>query len=157
MIISALVGNIHDTPSLAEGVHKETVHLTGPQLVKRVQRLITDHGNEYGLQLPAGSPDLRDGDVLVRTENNIVIIAVESSDVLIICPEDLTQMAFAAHSLGNRHLPAQFFGPESEFGVSCMVIAYDHTAEHFLQDHAITYKREEHVMEIPFRHAEHTH
>ena len=72
------------------------------------------------------------------------------------------EMGVVAHNLGNRHLPAQFFGPEEPFpdleghdGV--MVIQYDHTAEHYLEHLGVRHARMERSMPVPFRHAEHTH
>ena len=38
-----------------------------------------------------------------------------------------------------------------------MVVQYDHTVEEFLTHHAVPYSRDERVMPVPFRHAEHTH
>ena len=62
----------------------------------------------------------------------------------------------------ERHLPAQFFGPEEPFpgleghdGV--MVIQYDHTAEHYLEHLGVRHARMERSLPVPFRHAEHTH
>ena len=66
-------------------------------------------------------------------------------------------MAFVAHSLGNRHLPAQFFDADGPFGRDAMVVQYDHTVEDFLRVHDVPHERQERVMDVPFRHAEHTH
>jgi urease accessory protein len=37
------------------------------------------------------------------------------------------------------------------------VLQYDHTAEAFLQGAGVRFARVERQMEVPFRHAEHTH
>jgi urease accessory protein len=161
MIVESVLFNLHDLdPETAEelkSLHREKVVLPGPELTKRIQRLSTDHGRELGLRLPAGSSDLRDGDVLLREETNLVMISVLPTDVLIIKPADIGQALFTAHSLGNRHLQAQFLEADGDGGSSVMVVQYDHTVESFLDSHGVSYERNDRVMPVPFRHAEHTH
>lgn len=163
MIVTSITENIHDlVPEELEGLHVERVVLPLEDLTKRIQRVRTDHGTELGIRLAPGAPDLRDGDVLARDGHGLTIVQLEPTDVLVIAPTTIEQMGRVAHNLGNRHLPAQFFGPEESFdglddhdGV--MVIQYDHTAEHYLEHVGVRYVRLERSMPVPFRHAEHTH
>lgn len=163
MVITEIVGNTHteEGARLVEGAHLEKVSLPSSELVKRIQRLTTDHGHEYGLRLPSDAPDLADGDILLLEEQggrtNAVIVEVQPTDVLVIAPTSIREMGFVAHSLGNRHLQAQFFDADSEYGAEVMVVQYDHTVEHFLQLHHTPHQRQERVMPVPFRHSEHTH
>ncbi|WDF33243.1 urease accessory protein UreE [Arthrobacter agilis] len=161
MIVESVLFNLHDLdPETAEelkSLHCEKVVLPGPELTKRIQRLSTDHGRELGLRLPAGSGDLRDGDVLLREETNLVMVSVLPTDVLIIKPADIGQALFTAHSLGNRHLQAQFLTADGDDTAHVMVVQYDHTVESFLASHGVAYERRDRVMPAPFRHAEHTH
>ena len=157
MIIEKLVGNIHEDGSgLLDGRHHEKVILPSADLVKRIQRVSTDHGRELGLRLAPG-PDLRDGDILLITDSELITVSVLPTDVLVIAPESIFDMGFIAHSLGNRHLQAQFFDRKSEYGAEVMVVQYDHTVEDFLKHHQARYERQERIMPVPFRHAEHTH
>ncbi|MGQ3384702.1 urease accessory protein UreE [Glutamicibacter sp. TV12E] len=157
MIIEKLVGNIHEDGSgLLDGRHHEKVVLPSADLVKRIQRVSTDHGRELGLRLAPG-PDLRDGDILHITDSELITVSVLPTDVLVIAPESIFDMGFIAHSLGNRHLQAQFFDRESDYGAEVMVVQYDHTVEDFLKHHHARYQRQERIMPVPFRHAEHTH
>ena len=163
MIFTEVLGNTHDPAGqkLIGDRHQEKIVLPSADLVKRIQRLTTDHGNEYGLRLPASSPDLKDGDILLVTDEgergNAVVVSVLPTDVLVIAPTSIVEMAFVAHSLGNRHLQAQFFDTDSEYEAEVMVVQYDHTVEDFLKHHGTPYSRQERVMPVPFRHAEHTH
>jgi urease accessory protein len=156
MIITQIAGNTHDQP-IPEGIHVETVTLPSAQLVKRIQRLTTDHGTEVGLRLPPGAPDLTDGDILELTETNAIVVAVESTDVIVIKARSILEMAVTAHSLGNRHLQAQFFGADSEYGAEVMVVQDDHTVIQYLEGAGVPYERQSRVMPVPFRHTEHTH
>lgn len=161
MIIDAVLTNLHDAPAEErrelDACHRETVVLPSAALVKRVQRVVTDHGRELGIRLPPGSADLRDGDVLLRDETGIVVVGVEPTDVLVIAPRSIEEMGATAHALGNRHLQAQFFGADSEYGAEVMVVQYDHTVADFLGARGVPHDRQERVMPVPFRHAEHTH
>lgn len=163
MIITEILGNTHETDGakLVDGRHLEKVVLPSADLVKRIQRLVTDHNNEVGLRLPANSPDLKDGDILALEDKgehgNAIVVSVLPTDVLVIAASSIVEMAFVAHSLGNRHLQAQFFDTDSEYQAEVMVVQYDHTVEDFLKHHKVAYSRQERVMPVPFRHAEHTH
>lgn len=163
MIISEILGNIHETSgrNLVGARHVERVVLPSADLVKRIQRVITDHGSQLGLRLSTDAPDLVDGDVLQVTGSDsggdAVVVSVLPTDVLVIAPASIAQMGFVAHSLGNRHLQAQFFGADSDYGAEVMVVQYDHTVVDFLAHHGISYRREDRVMPVPFRHTEHSH
>jgi urease accessory protein len=161
MIIEKILGNVHELPAAAmgeyAGLHQEKVVLPSAQLVKRIQRVTTDHGKEIGIRLPAGSSDLRDGDILHVAETNMIVVAVLPTDVLVIAPRSIHEMGIVAHSLGNRHLQAQFFDASSEYAAEVMVCQYDHTVEDYLKHAGVRFSRQERVMPVPFRHAEHSH
>ncbi|MBD2765735.1 urease accessory protein UreE [Kocuria sp. cx-455] len=163
MIVTKILGNVHvpSDQTLLAGRHVEKVTLSSADLVKRIQRLHTDHGHELGLRLPAQAPDLKDGDIVMIDDSgeqgNAVVVQVLPTDVLVITAHSIQDMAFVAHSLGNRHLQAQFFGKDSEYEAEVMVVQYDHTVQDFLDHHGVPYSRQERVMPVPFRHSEHTH
>ena len=135
----------------------ETITVPSAQLVKRIRRLRTDHDTEVGLRLPAGAADLCDGDILSLDGHNAIVIKVEASDVLVIRARTIHEMAVVAHTLGNRHLQAQFFDASSDYGADVMVVQYDHTVQAYLDAVGVPYERIDRVMPVPFRHSEHTH
>lgn len=156
MLVTSVIGNIHDDPVDA-GSHLEHVTLGSDRLVKRIQRVTTDRGRELGIRLPPGSPDLRDGDILARSAESTVVVRVEPTDVLVISARSILEMAVVAHSLGNRHLQAQFFGTDTEYGAEVMVVPFDHTVVAYLQSVGVPFERQQRVLAVPFRHGEHTH
>lgn len=158
MIVTEILGNRSSLSDdeLAE-VTEERVSLGNLYLVKRVQRLTTDAGREVGLRLPSSFRELRDGDILHHADGILITVEVAPTDVLVIRPTSTLQMGKIAHSLGNRHLQAQFFGEDSEYGQAVMVVQYDHTVEHFLDHVQAEYTREMRVLPEAFRHAEHSH
>ena len=129
--------------------HIETVYIESDHLVKRVQRVVTDHGKELGIRLKENR-ELTDGDVLFMDESNMIVVQVVADDILTIQPINIQQMGEIAHQLGNRHLPAQFEGED-------MLVQYDYLVEELLQQLDIPYKREKRKVKQAFKHIGHSH
>lgn len=129
--------------------HIEKVYLESDHLVKRVQRVKTDHGREIGIRLK-DPRDLVAGDVLFLDEKNMIVVDVIADDLIVISPRNLKEMGTIAHQLGNRHLPAQFEGDE-------MMVQYDYLVEDLLKELEIPYKRENRKVKQAFRHIGHSH
>jgi urease accessory protein len=147
MIIEKVLGNVSTIEKRTP--HVERVYLESDLLVKRIQRVITDHGREIGIRL-RDNKDLVDGDILHMDEKNMIVISVKEDDVLVIMPTSIGQMGDIAHQLGNRHLPAQFEGDE-------MLIQYDYLVEELLKQVKVPYKRENRKVGQAFRHIGHSH
>lgn len=129
--------------------HIERVYLESAHLVKRIQRVKTDHGREIGIRLK-DPRDLVAGDILYMDEENMIVIDVLADDLLVISPRSLKEMGNIAHQLGNRHLPAQFEGDD-------MMVQYDYLVEELLQELQIPFKREDRKVRQAFRHIGHSH
>lgn len=157
-MITEILGNRSElTESEIAGKNEERLVLTNLDLTKRIQRGTTDAGREIGLRLSNSVRELHSGDILVNEDDLLITVYVEASDVLVIRADSIYEMAFVAHSLGNRHLQAQFFDADSDYGQAVMVVQYDHTVEDFLKSVNAPYTREQRVMPEAFRHAEHSH
>ena len=127
LIIERIVANIEemDKEEIAKR-HMEKVYLESADLVKRIQRVTTDHGKEIGIRLKEPR-DLMAGDVLYMDDKNMIVIDVLPDDLLVISPRSLKEMGTIAHQLGNRHLPAQFEEDD-------MLVQYDYLVEELLQE-----------------------
>jgi urease accessory protein len=147
MIIEQIVGNVANLGP--KGLHIERVYLTSDDLVKRIQRVTTDHGKEVGIRLKE-QKDLMDGDILYMDDRNMIIVNVTADDLLVLRPVSMKQMGEIAHQLGNRHLPAQFDGGE-------MLVQYDYLVEDLLKQLEIPYAREKRTVKQAFRHIGHHH
>ncbi|MFC3886149.1 urease accessory protein UreE [Bacillus songklensis] len=147
MIIEKVIGNIAAMEKKAP--HIERVYMESDALLKRIQRVTTDHGKEIGIRLKENR-ELLDGDILYMDERNMIVIQVLEDDIITICPTSIQQMGEIAHQLGNRHLPAQF--EENE-----MLVQYDYLVEELLQQLDIPYKREKRKVKQAFRHIGHSH
>ncbi|MDW7614848.1 urease accessory protein UreE [Peribacillus simplex] len=150
MIIEKIVTNIDamDREDIAKR-HMEKVYLESANLVKRIQRVTTDHGREIGIRLKE-LRDLKAGDVLYMDDKNMIVVDVLSDDLLVISPRSLNEMGTIAHQLGNRHLPAQF--EENN-----MLVQYDYLVEELLEELQIPFTREDRKVKQAFRHIGHSH
>ena len=147
MILDKILGNIKDMEDIH--CHVERVYLESDELLKRVLRVTSDHGHEYGISLPKGS-EMRDGDILFNDGHNMVVISVKEDDVIVITPRDINEMGEVAHNLGNKHLPVQI-----EDGK--IIIQYDYLIEKFLQDLQVNFERKNMKLKQAFRHVDHSH
>lgn len=151
MLFEKILGNLDELES-TDGYHFEKIYLNSDDLVKRILRVKTDHNNEHGISLDK-SAKLRDGDILFNDGHNLIIVKVKDEDVLVIKPKDITEMAYIAHKLGNKHLPAQF---ENDV----MIVQYDYLVEEELRKDNINYSRENREVKAAFTHVnfmEHKH
>lgn len=150
MIIEKIVTNLEQMSQEDKAKrHVEKVYMQSDELVKRIQRVTTDHGRELGIRL-SEPRDLVEGDVLYMDEKNMIVISVLADDLLVIRPRTLQEMGDIAHQLGNRHLPAQFEGDE-------MLLQYDYLVEELLQKIGIPFSREKKTVKQAFRHVGHSH
>ncbi len=149
MIIEKIIGNVNDSAKQKQVKHLEKIYLDNQALAKRLHRVLSDHGNEFLIKLPTGQ-HLHVGDIIAETADNRVIIAVNNEDVLIIRPQNIQDMGEIAHTLGNRHLPAQFIA-------DTMIVQYDYLVEELLEKMGLTFERESLEMAIPFQHVDHKH
>lgn len=147
MVIEQIVGG-SATVDL-QGRHVEKVYLQSDERLKRILRVVTDHGKELGIRLKEAR-ELQDGDVLYMDERNAIVVSVMADDLLVIEPATMQQMGEIAHHLGNRHMPAQFEGNE-------MLVQYDYLVEDLLNQLSIPYKRETRKVKQAFRHIGHHH
>lgn len=147
MIIEKIIGNVENMG--LNGRHIERVYVSSDDLVKRIQRVTTDHGKEIGIRLK-DPKDLKDGDILFIDQHNAIIVSVTADDLLVIRPVSIKQMGEIAHQLGNRHLPAQF-------DEDVMLVQYDYLVEELLIQLNIPFTRENRKVKQAFRHIGHQH
>lgn len=156
MIVTEILGNVDDVPEVAQ-LSVDSVLFDNESRLKRVQRVTSQKGVEIGLRFDTDFRELHDGDILFHEGDSLIVAKIAPTDVLVIKPTSLKEALTVAHSLGNRHLQAQFFEDEAGFSGAVMVVRYDHTVEHFLDHMKTSYERGQYVMPKAFRHAEHTH
>lgn len=146
MIVKNILGNIKDYSLDGKTVHK--VNISADDRLKHIIRVESENGVEIGISLESGH--LHNGDILAQDGTNLYVVDFLPQEVILIKCVDLMQMAFVAHSIGNRHTPAVF-----EDGM--MIIEDDYLIAQWLDDHQIPYERCKKVLRHALKHAEHHH
>lgn len=151
MIIDKITGNINNLSSLERQQipHIEKVYLENDQLLKRIQRVVTDRGREIGVHFE-NFTELEMGDILYQDDKTTIIVDVLPQEVIVIKPRSMKEMGTIAHQLGNRHLPAQFED-------HVMIVQTDSVTKDLLEHLQIPYEQISKKMEKPFRHIGHHH
>jgi len=158
VIVTKIVENLADLPGdVVTDLKVDYVVFDNEERLKRVQRARTQGGEEIALRFPTDFRELSAGDVLYRDDERVIAAKIAPVDVLIIKPRTIREMGTVAHTLGNRHLQAQFFADDHGFEGAVMVVRYDHTVEHTLEHLGVPFERAEREMPAAFRHAEHSH
>lgn len=148
MIFNKVIGNTNEIDNL-NSYHIEKIYLDSEDMLKRIIRVTSDHNNEYGIALE-DSEKLTDCDILYKKDKQLIVVKVNSEDVLVIKPKTITEMGVIAHALGNRHLQAQFEEDK-------MIIQYDRLVEEELKRDNINYSRENIILKKAFKHVEFEH
>ena len=68
--------------------HIETVILSSDDLNKKIIRVKSDHGNEFGIRLDKGQK-LQNGSAFFIDDHHVLAIGVESQDLIVISPKDM--------------------------------------------------------------------
>ena len=121
--------------------HIETVVLDKPMEYNNL-KVTSDHNHEYEISIP--NRELKDGDIILKDGHNLVVVSIATDEVLVIEPKSMLEMGEIAHSLGNRHLPAQFKHGK-------MLLQCDSRIEEILKSSNIEYSKEKVSLDKPFR------
>lgn len=145
-IIEKIQGNINEIQNI-ENYHIEMVILKPEALKKAIQRVKSDHGNEYGIRIDRNDLPLHDGDILLNDGHNIVMIHTMAEEMIVITPEDIDQMGRIAHLLGNTHKPVKIKDGQ-------IILERDPVVEKILVHNHIKYQIKEMTLNEPLSYAD---
>lgn len=103
MVLTEISGNVRDIADLSR-YHVETAEIASDDLAKKILRITTDHGNEYGIHIPDGE-SLENGSAFQLGEHELLVLSVIPDEILFIAPSGIDEMGRIAHMLGNLHKP----------------------------------------------------
>lgn len=146
MIVKTILGNAKDYPLDGKTIHK--VQISADDRLKKIIRVDACNGKEIGICLDYGH--LHNGDILAQDGSDVYVVDFLPQNVIVIKCVDLMQMAFVAHSIGNRHTPAVFED-------NSMIIEDDYLIAQWLQDCNVPFERSEKVLRHALKHVEHSH
>lgn len=106
MILTEIYRNVDDIPDI-ESYHIETAMVKSDDLLKSIQRVTTDHGNDYGIRFEDENQVLESGSAFKIGEKRLLVISVIPDEMIVVKPKNIDEMGVIAHLLGNLHKPVQ--------------------------------------------------
>ena len=128
--VDSIVGNINNDKNFKEKYKEmtarktcETIKISRLESQRVRMRKLSDKGTDVALTLPAGTK-LRHGDVIVMTENKMVVVGIEPEDVIMIeirdniHEDDIIKVPVrVGHTIGNLHRPIKLEGNKIYFPI----------------------------------------
>lgn len=101
----------------------ETIRISRLESQRVRMRKLSDKGTDVALTLPPGTW-LKNGDVIIITENKMVVVGIESEDVIMIeirdniHQDDIVEVPVrVGHTIGNLHRPIKLEGNKIYFPI----------------------------------------
>jgi urease accessory protein len=128
--VDSVLGNINRDKKLKEKYDEmtarkvcETIKISRLESQRVRMRKISDKGTDVALTLPPGTR-LKHGDVIIITENKMVVVGIESEDVIMIeirdniHQDDIVEVPVrVGHTIGNLHRPIRLEGNKIYFPI----------------------------------------
>lgn len=128
--MDSVLGNINRDKKLKEKYDEmtarkvcETIKISRLESQRVRMRKLSDKGTDVALTLPPGTR-LKHGDVIIITENKMVVVGIESEDVIMIeirdniHQDDIVEVPVrVGHTIGNLHRPIRLEGNKIYFPI----------------------------------------
>ncbi len=128
--MDSVLGNINNDKKLKEKYDEmaarnvcETIKISRLESQRVRMRKISDKGTDVALTLPPGTR-LKHGDVIIITENNMVVVGIEPESVIMIeirdniHQDDVVEVPVRiGHTIGNLHRPIKLEGNKIYFPI----------------------------------------
>jgi urease accessory protein len=128
--VDSIIGNINNDKKFKEKYEQmtarkvcETIIISRLESQRVRMRKLSDKGTDLSLILPPGTK-LRHGDVIIMTENKMVVVGIEPEKVITIeirdnpHEDDIVEVAVRlGHTIGNLHRPIKLEGNKIYFPI----------------------------------------
>jgi urease accessory protein len=128
--VDSVIGNINREKKLKEKYDEmtgrkvcETIKISRLESQRVRMRKLSDKGTDVTLTLPSGTW-LKNGDVIIITENKMVVVGIEPEDVIMIeirdnmHEDDRVEVPVrVGHTIGNLHRPIKLEGNKIYFPI----------------------------------------
>lgn len=106
MILTEIYDNAKNIPDIGQ-YHVETAMVKSDDLAKKILRVKSDHGNEYGIRLDDETAHLENGAAFRLGDHELLVLQVIPDEMIIVAPRNIDEMGQTAYLLGNLHKPLQ--------------------------------------------------
>ena len=124
MLITEKLGSLDSFPLQGRAVDYVVLHWF--EASKRILHKQSAAGRDVQMKFLQGDPQFQPGDVIFVDANNVGVIDIAETEVIVARPENMQDMAAICYEIGNKHLP--LFYQEGE-----ILVAFDNTLFTFLQ------------------------
>jgi urease accessory protein len=124
MLVTEKIGNLETFP--LQGRTIDWLWLEWFESNKRILHKRTGSGAEITLRFLDNNPQFYPGDVLYADNNTVVAIEIIETDVIVIKPQTMREMAATCYEIGNKHLPLFYQGDE-------IIVAFEKNLFTFLE------------------------
>lgn len=100
-----------DTP-IAEQATRDCVELEWYEADRRILRKTTQAGRDIAFRLLREGQRLQHDDLVFADERLVITVKIKPSDVIVLSPKTLPDMARACYEIGNKHSPLFLDGDE---------------------------------------------
>lgn len=146
MILTEVYKNVDDIADL-KSFHVETAMVKSDDLLKKILRVTTDHGNDYGIRLADEMITLENGSAFKISDKELLVLSVIADEMIVITPTDIDNMGELAHMLGNLHKPVQVANGQ-------ISLLFDKVVVQTLDSKEIPYEIKEVQLSEPLRYAD---
>ena len=144
MILTRPLATIDDFDDI-ERFHVERAYVSSDDLSKRILRVRTDHGNEFGIRLEDDAPALERGTLFEVGEGRLLALETIPDKMLVVRPRSMDEMGRVAHYLGNLHKPV-------EVADGAITLLYDPVVDRDLVAEGVVVEVVEMELDHPLRH-----
>ena len=107
LIIQTIIGSEAElnTQGRLNAQTRDSVHLKWYEAERRILRTTTEGGRDIAFKLLKEGQRLHHGDVVYLSDTLAISVAIEPSEVMVLSPQTLPDMARACYEIGNKHTP----------------------------------------------------
>ena len=149
MLFEKILGNLKELKDKAH-YEIEKIVVKSDDLERKIMRVTSDKGVEYGISLKESGDKLENGAILYNDGKKIIIIETDVEKALVVSPKDMNQMGEIAHFLGNMHTPVKVENNK-------IYLHYDKYLDNTFKEKNYPFEIEYIKFKKALRHAEHGH
>lgn len=114
LIIQTIIGNLQTLKQQQQITTQkfDTVCLQWFEADRRIIRTTTNDGREIAFRLLKEGQRLHHDDVVYLDKQLAIVVQIEPSEVMVLAPQTLAEMARACYEIGNKHTPLFLDGNE---------------------------------------------
>ena len=114
LIIQTIIGTLQTLKQQQQITTQmlDTVSLQWFEADRRIIRTTTTGGREIAFRLLKEGQRLHHEDVVYLDKQLVIVVQIEPSEVMVLAPQTLPEMARACYEIGNKHTPLFLDGNE---------------------------------------------